>query len=208
MFCPKCGSTQNDELKFCKNCGTNLSAVRKAVVTGDAGEKFDWSKTWVAEMLQSSEESVRRARELERLQGITPEVKRRREIKAGVITASVGAGAMILLYFLMEGIILSGSVPGPEAEILKRIWIAGVIPLFVGLALIVNGAFVSKLFSGSEIQPPGDMNRALSSNPAGEYLPPADTNELFPAGFSVTDETTRHLEEVPARRSRSAQSDQ
>ena len=76
MFCPQCGSTQSDELKFCKSCGANLGAVRKAVETGDTGGKFDWNKTWVAEMLLSGEESVRRAAEIERLQGKTPEVKR------------------------------------------------------------------------------------------------------------------------------------
>ena len=49
MFCPQCGLQQSDELKFCKVCGANLSAVRQAIATRDAGEKFDWSKTWVAE---------------------------------------------------------------------------------------------------------------------------------------------------------------
>jgi hypothetical protein len=43
--------------------------------------------------------------------GITPEEKRRTEIKAGVITAT-GSGVAILLYFLMQGIILSGRAAG------------------------------------------------------------------------------------------------
>ena len=34
MFCPQCGSTQNDELKFCKSCGVNLDAVRQALAYG------------------------------------------------------------------------------------------------------------------------------------------------------------------------------
>src|SRR5690349_11548055 len=98
MFCPQCGSTQSDELKFCKACGANLGVVRDALNAGFAPGKFDWNKTWIAEMLQSGEESVRKAREIELLQGITPETKRRAEVKAGVITASVGVGAMIFLY--------------------------------------------------------------------------------------------------------------
>ena len=89
MYCPQCGSTQSDELRFCKSCGTNLDGVRTAL-SRETGEKFDWSKTWLAEMLMSGEESVKRAAEIERLQGKTPEVKRRNEIKGGVITASVG----------------------------------------------------------------------------------------------------------------------
>ena len=195
MFCPKCGSTQSDELKFCKSCGANLGNVREALTTGEAPPKFDWSKTWVAEMLQSSEEAVRKEKELERLKGITPEVKRRNEIKAGVIVSSVGIGVMVLLFVLMNGIILSGQVPPGDAEILSRVWIAGVIPFFVGLALIINGALVSKLFTErkSADDRPDTTKSQLSQPGSVDYLPPADTNELFPAGFSVTDETTRHL---------------
>ena len=48
MFCPQCGSNQSDDIKFCKTCGGNLSAVRQAVAMRDVPEKFDWSKTWVA----------------------------------------------------------------------------------------------------------------------------------------------------------------
>jgi hypothetical protein len=197
MFCPKCGSTQSDELKFCKSCGSNLGVVREALTTGQAPSKFDWSNTWVAEMFQSSEQAVKKEQELKRLKGITPDVRRRNEIKAGVIVSSVGIGLMILLFFLMQGIILSGRPSPGEAEILSRIWIAGVIPFFVGLALIINGVFVSKLFSGNEKSEQTADNATTQLPGTGEnsYLPPADTNELFPAGFSVTDETTRHLAE-------------
>ena len=31
MFCPQCGSTQSEELKFCKVCGVNLAAVMQVV---------------------------------------------------------------------------------------------------------------------------------------------------------------------------------
>ena len=44
----------------------------------------------------------------------------------------------------MGGLIASGKVTPEAAEILSRLWIAGVIPLFVGLALVANGAIVSK----------------------------------------------------------------
>src|SRR5882672_6107740 len=135
MFCPRCGSSQSDELKFCKLCGANLFAVRQAVDTRETGEKFDWSKTWVAEMFLSQEEQKKRKEEIERQRGITPEVKRYNEIKAGVITASVGVALAIFLYVLMQGIILGGNVPQNAIPILSRLWVAGVIPVFVGLAL-------------------------------------------------------------------------
>jgi len=65
-FYPRCGSSQGDELKFCKSCGANLYAVRQVVDTREKGEKFDWSKTWVPEMFMSSEEAERRKVEMER----------------------------------------------------------------------------------------------------------------------------------------------
>jgi hypothetical protein len=160
-----------------------------AVTNPEKAEDFDWSKTWVAEMFMTHEERDRK-------RGITPEAKRRAEIKGGVITSSAGLGAMIFLYFLMQGIILSGQNSPGDEQILSRVWIAGVIPFFIGIALIINGLIVSTMFTRSE------KNRQETERPdalvkADEpaFLPPADTNELFPAGFSVTDETTRHLKQ-------------
>lgn len=193
MFCPQCGSNQSDELKFCKVCGANLYAVRQVIATRETGEKFDWSKTWVAEMFLSEEERNKRQAQLEQRQGITPEVKRYNEIKAGVITTSVGIGVGIFLYIFMQGIISSGKVPHDTAEILSRVWVAGVIPLFVGLALIVNGTFVSKrlveLAQRAQQAEPSLPSRATEPH----ALRAADTNEFIPSSFSVTEGTTKHL---------------
>ena len=142
MFCPQCGTSQGDELKFCKSCGANLSAVRQVVTTREAPEKFDWNKTWVAEMLLSEEEKSKRKQGREG--NLYAEYLRYKEIKAGVITSFVGLGVMIFLYVLMRGIILSGQNSPGDAEILSRIWVVGLIPFLVGLALITNGVFVSK----------------------------------------------------------------
>jgi len=193
MFCPRCGSDQSEELKFCKLCGANLQAVRQAVTTRETGEKMDWSKTWVAEMFMSSEEAVRRKAEIERLQGITPDVKRYNEIKAGVITSSVGLAIAIFLFVFMQGLILSGKVRPDTAEILSRLWIAGVIPLFVGLALIFNGLFVSKRLIGISGQGARTEPNTLERGAEPQTLRSADTTEFIPSGFSVTEETTKHL---------------
>lgn len=199
MFCPKCGSSQADDLRFCKQCGANLSAVRTAVEKPDAVEKFNWNKTWVADMFMSGEKAARMQAELERIQGITPEIKRENEIKGGVITASVGVALTIFLFIFMNGIIASGRVSDAAAEILSRIWVAGLIPLFIGAALIFNGMVISKRSDKQKYPAPSEGSNPETTPLSSEFLPPADTNELFPAGFSVTDETTRHLES-PARK--------
>ena len=107
MFCPQCGSTQSDELKFCKSCGTNLEAVRNLILRS-ADQPFDGGQTWMADMFLSESERKRRKKEIERERGITPAMKRYMEIKAGVIVSSVGVGVMIFLNALMQGIISSG----------------------------------------------------------------------------------------------------
>ncbi|HZE69169.1 MAG TPA: zinc ribbon domain-containing protein [Pyrinomonadaceae bacterium] len=193
MFCPRCGTSQSEELKFCKSCGANLSAVRQVVEGHEATEPFDWSRTWVTEMFLSAGERKRRNDQLERERGITPEKKRITEIKAGVIVSSVGVALTAVLLVLMQGIVLSGNVaPGP-AEILIRLWVAGLIPIMVGLALIINGLIVSKkLVEITE----RDRERHLHSLEKDQdplALRSADTNEFIPANFSVTDQTTRHL---------------
>ena len=192
MFCPRCGSNQSEDLRFCKMCGANLFAVRQAVDTRETDEKFDWSKTWVAEMFLSAEENKKRKAEIQRQRGITPEIKRYNEIKAGVITASTGLALMIVLMVLMQGIILGGKVSEDAAEILSRLWVAGVIPIFVGIALMINGVFVSKkmleAIRGSE----SDQN-ILPDRAEPRGLHSGDTNEFTPSNFSVTEDTTKHL---------------
>jgi hypothetical protein len=164
------------------------------MATRDAEGKFDWSKTWVADMFMSvGEDGSSRVSQVD--PGMTPEMKRQREIKAGVITASVGIGLMILLFVLMTGIIAGGRVSDAAAEILSRLWIVGVIPFMVGAALIFNGMFVGRNTKQLASARETPNTKELSSDPVENYLPPADTNDLGTGGpFSVTDETTRQLQ--------------
>src|ERR1041385_8058505 len=175
MFCPQCGS-QNDTLRFCKSCGVNLEAVRQAATARDPNENFDWNKTWVTEMFLSHSERKRRKEEIERERGITPEVKRYTEIKAGVITSSAGIGVMIFLHALMLGMC----------------WRAEIIPFSVGLALIINGLFVSK----RQVEIARRMATAdgvLKASDEPSMLNSADTNEFITPRFGVTEGTTKHL---------------
>lgn len=193
MFCPRCGSNQSEELKFCKLCGANLFAVRQVVDTRKTDEKIDRSKPWFAEMAISDAESKRRKEELDHRRGITAEVRRYNEIKAGVITGSIGLALAIFLNVLMQGLVLSGNVSHDTAEILSRIWVVGVIPLFVGIALIINGVVVSKRLVEivKQAAQTGSANAEQDTNPLA--LRSADTTEFIPSGFSVTEETTKHL---------------
>jgi hypothetical protein len=189
MICPRCASNQGDDIKFCTSCGANLQAVRDVLQAPDPG-KFNWNNTWLAEMFMSGQANELRKREMERQLGITPEVKRYNEIKAGVIVSSVGIGVSIFLHFIMHAI----AAQNPrDAELLNSIWLAGVIPFMVGLALIINGSIVSKKMA-QVIEREQARTNSLEEGAAPRGLRPADTNEFIPANYSVTDQTTRHLE--------------
>ena len=189
MICPRCASNQGDDIKFCTSCGANLQAVRDVLDTPE-GKKFDWSNTWVADMFMSGQMAEVRKAEMERRLGITPEVKRYNEIKAGVIVSCVGIGVSIFLFFIMHAI---ASQNPRDAELLNSVWLAGVIPFMVGLALIINGLVVSKKMV-QVIEREQQRNPPLSEGTPARGLRAADTSEFIPTNFSVTDQTTRHLE--------------
>lgn len=175
MFCPGCAIPVTDDTKFCKSCGANLRGVREAM-TGRT-DQFDWSKTWVAEMFLTEEERDRR-------HGVTPEQKRLDEIRAGVITTLVGVGAMIFLYFFL-GVVANNKHDAGDSEILRRIWLAGIVPFLIGIGLLFNGIFLSK----------HRMKQATPPLPAS--LPAHTTNQLEAprTNASVVEHTTAHLPE-------------
>jgi len=177
MFCPGCGIQITDDTRFCKTCGANLRVVRDAL-TG-RGEQFDWSKTWVAEMFLTDEEKERR-------RGVTSEEKRNNELKAGVIFSLVGLGAMIFLYFLLDAV--AQKEGGDEAEIIRRVWLLGLVPFLIGIGFLFNGLFLSKRGVTPQAPPP----------PYPNPLPAKTTNQLAEASrtdFSVVEHTTAHLPE-------------
>jgi hypothetical protein len=196
MFCPGCAIQVSDELKFCKQCGANLHGAREGMMSRSTGEKFDWSKTWVADMFLSEEERERR-------RGVTAEEKWLNEIKGGVITSFVGVGVMIFLRLFLE-VVANQKSPG-DAEILRSVWLVGIIPFVVGLGLIFNGLFLTRrIVKRKEEQ----AQAALPSSKAPAAFPAKTTNHLAidPAQASaigVTEDTTAHLPEpvaAPQRR--------
>jgi len=192
MYCPGCATEITENLKYCKRCGSNLTGIRDAMVRAGSGEaqNFDWSKTWVAEMLLNQEER-------DRLKGITPEIKRYNEIKAGVIVACVGLGVSIFLNILMAGVATANP---QEAPILDKIWVAGIIPIMVGIALIINGVFISKRMNKetgvSAERVPTNPLRNLSGYRMQAGEEPAALPEPgmpVPPDFSVAEPSTQRI---------------
>ena len=189
MYCPGCSAQTADDSKFCKQCGANLLGVREAMAS--RGEKFDWNKSWVTEMFLTEEERDRR-------RGITPEKKRNNEIRAGVITSAVGVGAMIFLHYLLEAV--AHQTNAKDAEIISRVWLAGVIPFLIGLAIVFNALVLGRREVKVKEQ---QMPAFPPPMPPPVQLAAKTTDPLSAAtDFSVTEHTTAHLPErapVPRR---------
>src|SRR5262245_5785143 len=196
MFCPGCGLQVSEDLKFCRQCGANLHGAREGMVSRSTGEKFDWSKTWVADMFLTEEERERR-------RGVTAEEKRLNEIKGGVITSFVGVGVMIFLRLFLE--VVAKQKSPSDAEILRSVWMAGIIPFVVGVGIIFNGLFISRRIVKLKEQ---QAQQAMPISPAPAALPAKTTDQLVanaaqPAAAGVTEDTTAHLPEpvaAPLRR--------
>lgn len=185
MFCPSYGTETREAIKFCKKCGTNLKRVQGVMSKGGAGNSVNWDQWWIEEHQEKREQRKKKL----------PEEKRLEEIKAGVITASVGLALSIFLNLLFEAI--ASSVGGPESIILQRIWAVGLVPLLVGLAIVFNGIFISKRIVELKTQSPDQIPQPL-------FAPVPNTSPVQQLGeasaqpvteFSIAEPTTARLRE-------------
>ena len=143
------------------------------------------------------------------MRGVDPEIKRYKEIKAGVITACVGIGLLLFLAIFMEGVAHANP---EEAVILERVWVAGVIPLMIGLGLIINGVFITKRMNKvpgvgvfTTLAPsPGLPPHQTTTNPLeqrtwpGILGEPQSSSQPSPPDFSVAEPATQQCQ-IPAR---------
>src|SRR3954463_14624782 len=122
MFCPSCGSEERQASQYCRACGTDLRPVRISLerpdsVTASAGPGPEEIGRAVAAKIRE----VQDARELKKVAEDvlpqiekfleSPEEKRLRRMRAGVVVASIGAGITIMMA-LMGAIARAGDVEG------------------------------------------------------------------------------------------------
>lgn len=208
MYCPSCGSEERQLSQFCRACGTDLRIVRNSLENPDAVTQSAISaREHIGMAVADKIRQMSTAKDLERVAEDvlphfekfleSPEEKRLRRIRSGIITAAIGLGASIVVFIMAMD----------KAEILPFITPA-LITFLVGIGVIVNGL----LFTVPRKSLPGDAYDALSQKvldsganvnrlpyeaPAGSLPAGANlTNELAPAVRSkpsVTEHTTHHL---------------
>lgn len=185
MFCPKCGTKNPEDGKFCRSCGADLAGVSAALGGAVPAKSDDWGMgDWAGNAGAAH---------------IHHEAKRRKdpnEIYGDSIRSIIsGVGFLIVSMALL----ITGVAGG------KAWWWAMLFPAFTFLAKGISDLMKSRRMTQTQQQvnfvPPA--GNAIGSNQSNNALPPqqADfiapdsrykTGDLVPP--SVTDSTTRHLE--------------
>lgn len=205
MYCPGCGLEEIQSNQFCRACGTDLRPVRYALeapdnITASAVSARDEIGRAVAQKIREASlkdlpdvaEEV--LPEIEKFLE-SPEEKRLRRVRAGVVTSFIGIGGTIA--FALAAMLMGDNGIFMVAG-------AGLVCFFIGLGLILNGIFLTvprKRLSDRSTE--GNRQRELDARArsldvkTNDLALPEPTN-LF---SSVTEDTTRHLEEKqPVRR--------
>ncbi len=203
MYCPSCGSDERQLSQFCRACGTDLRIVRNSLENPDAITQSAISaREHIGMAVADKIRQLSTAKDLQKIGEEvlpqfekfleSPEEKRLRRIRAGVITAAIGLGAtLVILLMAFDKIDMFPFVT------------PALITFLVGIGVIINGL----MFTVPRKTLPGDINDALSQNALDASLnrtpyeipaPNNLTNELPPARKpqavpSVTEHTTHHL---------------
>ncbi len=209
MFCPSCGSEENQLNQYCRVCGANLNSVRVALekpeeITASAISARDEigravaakiketqsvselrQVTWellpvVAEFLESPAEKQSKREE-----------KRLERIRSGVITTSVGLGITLLFLFVSLTI-------KPDALLFAPI---GLLVFLIGLGIVINGlVFSVARKNAAEQSTDADRQKLLAQLSGASKIPPVQfaSPERKTFSSSVTEHTTHQLSDKPA----------
>lgn len=199
MYCPGCGIEEISANQFCRACGADLRRVRTAVESPDqitasaisAREEIgrtiatklgnikgasEWS-TFAEEVLPEIEKFLE-----------SPEEKRLRRVRAGMVLSSIGLGAAGGVAFLSAVMYLR------DTDLVFLLGLGGIVCFFIGLGILLNGLlFTVPKKRLADRSSDADSQRQLDSR--------SETNDLrlpeAPANFyaSVTEPTTKHLKE-------------
>lgn len=198
MFCPGCGIEERSANQFCRACGADLRRVRGAVESPDqitasavsARDEIGRSiATKIGDLKGASEWSTFAEEVLPEIEKFleSPEEKRLRRIRAGMVLSSIGFGTAVGVGIVSAFVVMN------DFDFLFMVSLGGIICFFIGLGIILNGL----LFS---VPKKRLADRSTDATSQLELDDASDTNELQlparPANFaSVTEHTTKHLKE-------------
>jgi hypothetical protein len=208
MFCPNCGSEERQANQYCRACGVDMRAVRLSVerpdsITASAVSAREEIGRAVAQKIREVEDSKDLKRVVEdvlpQIEKFleSPEEKRLRRIRAGIVVAAAGFGAGIL------GLIWSYVAQAGDIEGAMAVAGLGIVGFAVGLGLVLNGLVFTKLRASVADRSSDEQRQNLldsvytpSQTRSGEppmLRSPTTSNLAAEKGASVTEHTTLNL---------------
>jgi len=145
MYCPSCGSEERQLSQFCRVCGTDLRVVRAGMERSDAiADPGVTAREEIGRAIAAKIKEIRGSSELKTVAEDvlpkieefleSPEEKRLRRMRSGVVVTSVGLGAMIMFLLVAMG-------TGQE-ELLFPAG-AAIVAFFIGLGILINGKMLT-----------------------------------------------------------------
>jgi hypothetical protein len=205
MFCPSCGSEERQLSQFCRACGTDLRAVRAGLERPDAvTNSAATAREEIGRAIAAQIKELKTGKDLEHVAEDvlpkiekfleSPEEKRLRRMREGVITTAFGFGAMLMF-------LLIAMVTGKENLLIPGG--AATVAFFIGLGMIINGTLLT-------VQKKQVSDRSLEAALQSELdkLPSvatAEQRELPPSSNpprSIIEHTTHKLSNEPVKEKR------
>ena len=208
MYCPTCGSEERQLSQYCRACGTDLRVVRRGLEQPDtitasavsAREQISQAMAEKIRQMESAQDLKRVAEDvLPQLEKFleSPEEKRLRRVRAGVITAAAGLGTALLIIMAVASLEVNDLIPFTAL---------GLIAFLVGLGMVINGLVFTvprKTLADrtADAESQRQLEAAAQGGYAGNQLSGAtqNTNDLPSPGerivprSSVTEHTTHQL---------------
>ncbi len=198
MYCPTCGSEERQISQYCRACGTDLRVVRRGLerpdtITESAVSAREEISRAVAERIREVESATELKKvaedvlpELEKFLE-SPQEKRLRRVRAGVVLAAIGPGAALLIFLMSL----------KDHDLLPFVAL-GIITFLIGLGIVINGLVFTvprkKLADRSkEAESQRELEARLGHSPRQLNNGAAATNDLLLPQPSVTEHTTHHL---------------
>jgi hypothetical protein len=200
MYCPTCGSEERQLSQYCRACGTDLRIVRVSLerpdaITASAVSAREQISLAMAEKIRQMEpDDLKRVAEdvLPQMEKFleSPEEKRLRRVRAGVIVAASGVGAALLILLMSM-----------QAHDFFQFIPLGLIAFLIGLGMIINGLAFTIPKKGmldrtgeAKAQKELELRKAAYPSPPPALGEQAQTaNDLMSARPSVTEHTTHQL---------------
>ena len=189
MYCPTCGSEERQPSQFCRACGTDMRAVRITLERPDAvTESAVFARDQIGRAVADKIRTTKSAGQLKKVaEEVLPEIekflespteRRLRRLRTGMMTSFIGIGVTV-------GAVIASMV---EEDLFIMI-IPGMIMLFIGLAIILNGL----LLTIPRKQLGASSNDAISQVPLMPPVLTASPEQAERVLSSVTEHTTHQL---------------